>query len=295
MNRVTWAGADEMSEAKPVWQTAHLRMVEHDGTQIRAEDAVFIKLYCRFRSMLADLQGAPLSVFLCIALHMDRDDRAYPGLRLIAKETGYAVNTVRSAIERLVARGFVDIIERRPGHVTGYAVRGWATTKAKRTVSTTDTPTATVSVSPPTVSNLLPTVSISAPTVSAPHTDFAQVEEVEKKSEVEQGLRPDPPSLKVRERVEETDAKIEEYYAAYQKGMSTDADEIAPLLDSVRKKIRPILLDAMAKGITALAVQNVVALTVSNPKWRPFNAATDLANAVNTLGPWRARGRPDRW
>ena len=106
---------------------------------------------------------------------------------------------------------------------------------------------------------------------------------------------PDPPSLKVQERAEETDACLKPYYEAYARALSNGADEQAPVLAAVRKKVRPILLDALRNRVTPLALENLIIWRTSDPRWRSLNPAYDLTAILGMLGQWRAKGRPLQW
>ncbi len=86
--------------------------------------------YIRFKTAfrytgLARLKGAPLSIFLCLALHLDTGGVAAPGIETIMRETGYARGAVCSALTTLVRLGLVT---RRTGYrrATGYVVNGYA-------------------------------------------------------------------------------------------------------------------------------------------------------------------------
>ncbi len=83
-----------------------------------------IKTAFRFRA-LAELSGSEVKVFLCIALHLDRDGTAKPGLETIMKETDLSRSAVCSALARLVCLGLVT---KRVGHhrKTSYVVEGYA-------------------------------------------------------------------------------------------------------------------------------------------------------------------------
>lgn len=69
----------------------------------------YIKLKVAFRKRaLRELKGARLSVFLCLALHVDRDGVASPGIETIMQETGYSRSIVCNALEDLVRLGLVS-------------------------------------------------------------------------------------------------------------------------------------------------------------------------------------------
>ncbi len=74
----------------------------HDGKMVETERDAFVKISTRFKAEMSRIDPVALKVWLYIALSVDRTSgRANPGLRTIARDCGLAVNTVRSAIERL--------------------------------------------------------------------------------------------------------------------------------------------------------------------------------------------------
>lgn len=105
----------------------------------------YIKLKVAFRKRaLGQLKGAQLSVFLCLALHVDRDGIAKPGgIEAIMHETRYSRGAVCSALADLERAG---LIVKMPTHhgpdhyqVLGYAWFGqqpapslWELSKSKK-------------------------------------------------------------------------------------------------------------------------------------------------------------------
>ena len=87
----------------------------------------YIKLKVAFRKRaLKKLKGARLSVFLCLALHVDRDGIAKPGgIEAIMHETGYSRGAVCSALDALDHAGLIDKIPTHHG-ADQYRVRGYA-------------------------------------------------------------------------------------------------------------------------------------------------------------------------
>jgi len=86
----------------------------------------YIKLKVAFRKRaLRELKGAPLSVFLCLALHVDRDGVACPGVDTIMRETGYSRSVVCNALDSLVRSGIVAKRATFRG-ADEYVVRGYA-------------------------------------------------------------------------------------------------------------------------------------------------------------------------
>jgi hypothetical protein len=81
----------------------------------------WIKFSAEFRkNMLAQLKGAPLSVFMCICLHLNENGESFPGIDLIAKETGYKRLAVIRAIKKLENMGGLLKIVRQRGKSNHY-------------------------------------------------------------------------------------------------------------------------------------------------------------------------------
>jgi len=55
----------------------------------------------KFRDILHKFKGAPLGVFMCLALHSDEKGHSFPGYDLISKETGYNRSTIAQALDVL--------------------------------------------------------------------------------------------------------------------------------------------------------------------------------------------------
>lgn len=105
-----------MSEKESAYEVhpKHTGIKERDGRSERKEFGPWIKLSTGFRDrFLAELKGSPLAVFLCLALHLDQDYRAWPSVEIIAKETGYDRRTVSRALEKLVDKELIIINRRR--------------------------------------------------------------------------------------------------------------------------------------------------------------------------------------
>ena len=149
----------EIEEARKVTERRGNKLVE-------AERSAFVKIYTSFKSELKDIDGDDLKVWIYLALSINRQTKdARPGLRKIAEDTGMAVNTVRSSIERLEVLGLLDV-EKVDGKGNVYRPSDYVS------VSKFDTVTQTVSKNTGTVSK-------NDGTVSASRKDFAQLEELE--------------------------------------------------------------------------------------------------------------------
>ena len=77
------------------------------GTQERKKKT-YVKFSVRFREQqLAQLRGAGLAVFVCLALHIEEDGTCFPSISLISKETGYNRDTVFKALSKLEFMGYI--------------------------------------------------------------------------------------------------------------------------------------------------------------------------------------------
>ena len=111
-------------------QTRHPsdRQEGRPGGQSLAWTDVYIKLKVSFRrSAMRRLKGGGLSVWLCLALHVDKHGISAPGVKQIMRETGYSKATVCSALEELCSPG-LNLVERLPsgGGRTRYRPLGYA-------------------------------------------------------------------------------------------------------------------------------------------------------------------------
>lgn len=89
--------------------------LREDGSTFTRED-IYVKLAVTFRDgMLKRLKGPKLSVFLCIALHCNRDMAAWPSTRQIQEETGYSNRAVITAIEQLCGMGLLTKRQHKHG------------------------------------------------------------------------------------------------------------------------------------------------------------------------------------
>ena len=68
----------------------------------------FVKFSVKFREQqLAQLKGAPLSVFICLALHIAENGSCFPSVSLICKESGYNRDTVFDSLKKLEFMGYI--------------------------------------------------------------------------------------------------------------------------------------------------------------------------------------------
>jgi hypothetical protein len=84
-------------------QTLTREQVAHQASDsVTSPTGRYVKLKVAFRTKaLGSLKGAPLSVFLCLALHVDRDGISSPGIGCIMRETDYSRPSVCKALDKL--------------------------------------------------------------------------------------------------------------------------------------------------------------------------------------------------
>lgn len=140
-----------------------------DGRMQEVERAAFVKISTAFKAEMKDIDEVALKVWLYIALSVNRhSNKANPGLRKIAEETGFAVNTVRDAVERLENKYGLLTIESGSGKSPNIYEPA-AFVSAKKSVSSGNTQDSGVSVSSG-------SVSVSSGSVSASRQKNAQPE-----------------------------------------------------------------------------------------------------------------------
>jgi hypothetical protein len=89
---------------------------------------IYIKVKVALReNVLSDTKGAPLSVLLCLGLHMDRDRTSAPGIKRLVRETGYARGTVCRALKTLASPelGLVTKLPSRRWGNDRYRINGY--------------------------------------------------------------------------------------------------------------------------------------------------------------------------
>jgi DnaD/phage-associated family protein len=128
----------------------------------------FVKISTGFKKEMAGIDEISLKVWLFIALSVNRDTgKAFPGLRTIATGTGFSVNTIRAAIERLETKYALLVVDRETKRYNIYEPLDFVS--ANRTpiygVSPADTVVETVSLGDETVSPKPQTVSLETQTV----------------------------------------------------------------------------------------------------------------------------------
>lgn len=163
---------DMLGKGYPTLEIESPRTVteRRDGKLVEADKPAFVKIYTSFKTEMKDIDADALKVWLFIALSVNRfSGEAHPGLRCIADGVDMAVNTVRSAIERLDTKYNLLQVEKEEGKTNKYYPVDYVSAN-RETVSPDDTP-------PETVSNSGRTVSKKAGTVSTMSRKSAQPEE----------------------------------------------------------------------------------------------------------------------
>lgn len=81
--------------------------LSNTGSQERVSKT-FVKFSVTFREQqLAQLKGPPLSIFICLALHIAENGSCFPSIGLICKETGFNRDTVFKALTKLEFMGYI--------------------------------------------------------------------------------------------------------------------------------------------------------------------------------------------
>jgi hypothetical protein len=136
-------------------------VMERRGREFReVEHPAFVKISTAFKAEMKDVDEISLKVWLYISLCVNRySGRANPGLRTIARDTSFAVNTVRAAIERLENEYNLLTVDREKQKYNIYEPLAFVSANRLDPVSPDDTPAETVSVGAQTVSAKAETVS----------------------------------------------------------------------------------------------------------------------------------------
>lgn len=124
----------EIEEAQELINGTPILAFEHSSTQIIADDkgeyqiaetVAWIKIATEFRrEMLRKFKGARLAVFLCVCLHINKDNQSRPTIKTIAEETGYSTREVMRSIQELKDDRIFDIL-RHHRHPNIYQVNAF--------------------------------------------------------------------------------------------------------------------------------------------------------------------------
>ena len=131
----TWGGFEIGGEQQ--------KIVAEDGKLYEVKEPPWIKFAAEFReTTLAALRGAPLSVFMCIALHINEEGKSWPSYETIVKETGYKNrNTISEAIKFLTDNDLIEVTHGRGrNQVNTYKIKAYAATGKEQPKKRKSTP-----------------------------------------------------------------------------------------------------------------------------------------------------------
>jgi hypothetical protein len=116
-------------------------VLERRGGEFRqVERPSFVKISTGFKAEMKDIDEIALKVWLFIALSVNRNTgRANPGLRTIAEQTGFAVNTVQAAIKRLETKYTLLKVDRASRKFNIYEPVAFVSANKAEPVSPADT------------------------------------------------------------------------------------------------------------------------------------------------------------
>lgn len=113
-----------MSETKPEYITEAMDLlrgepaaiIEQPRANIVLRDGLgeewtvaWVKLSTAFKPHIKELRGAPLAVWLYIALSINKQGVSFPAIRTIAEDTGYSHQGVLDAIKALEEKGYLKV------------------------------------------------------------------------------------------------------------------------------------------------------------------------------------------
>lgn len=85
----------------------------HNGKMVELDEPAWVKFSTDFKSELKNMDEYALKVFIFIGLSVNfKTGKAFPGVRLIASETGMDKDTVTKAVEWLSEAGYMTIFRR---------------------------------------------------------------------------------------------------------------------------------------------------------------------------------------
>ncbi|MCR4307299.1 MAG: helix-turn-helix domain-containing protein [Candidatus Berkelbacteria bacterium] len=115
-----------MSEPKPEYITEAEQMmgtgyepaaiIEQPSRRLVLRDGLgeewtvaWVKLSTAFKPHIKEIRGAPLAVWLYIALSVNKQGVSFPSINKIAEDTGYSRNGVMDAIKELEEKGYMKV------------------------------------------------------------------------------------------------------------------------------------------------------------------------------------------
>ena len=103
------------------YETPGQQTIETEAGLETVETLGWVKFSTAFRkNFLSQLKGAKLSVFISISLHVNNQGRSFPGIKTIAKDTGYSRDEVMETIAELEAIPGLLIVSRQMGRKNVY-------------------------------------------------------------------------------------------------------------------------------------------------------------------------------
>ena len=100
--------------------TIEIAMGDEPGF-IQTKSPAFVKMSTAFKKHMKKLKGARLAIWLYIALSINDQGTAYPGIEAIMRDTGFSNREVIDSIREIEALGYLTV-KRRPGYSSLYRV-----------------------------------------------------------------------------------------------------------------------------------------------------------------------------
>ncbi|MEI7846358.1 MAG: hypothetical protein WCK35_11195, partial [Chloroflexota bacterium] len=203
-------------------ESARTVIERRNGRMQEVERAAFVKISTAFKPEMKDIDEVALKVWLFIALSVNRNSgKANPGLRTIAEDCSFAVNTVRGAIERLETKYNLLIVHRNEKRYNIYEPVAFVSANKSVSVADTDaieTVSADDTDKSETVSAGSQTVSIKSQTVSARviHNQSNQINQTSPKKSEKKGDIVDGFLAFAKSPAMEKISKIDEITSAFQ-------------------------------------------------------------------------------
>ena len=160
-------GYEKYKHPSVVIEPPHVVMERRGNEFQEVITPAFVKISTDFKGELAGVDEIALKVWLYIALSVNRySGKANPGLRTIAQGTGFAINTIQSALKRLENDYKLLTVDRESRKYNIYEPVAFVSANRKEPVSPDDTVQISVSDPEASVSVLPASVSVEAQSVS---------------------------------------------------------------------------------------------------------------------------------
>jgi hypothetical protein len=86
------------------------QVIKEDGRLYRFDEGPWIRINTSFRDeWLRRLKGPQLSLFICLALHIDDRNHAFPSIERIAMLTGFSDRHIRRAVQAAEKDGWLEV------------------------------------------------------------------------------------------------------------------------------------------------------------------------------------------